>query len=208
MKANTNCGPIPLNVFLLKSDIVIRVYYTNKIVLMAYCCQQSIIVRVWRPAAVFETNLEVWTCGQLEAHPKKLRPILALIPELYTYGILTMTANYTFFMIRRLSRDSVTGLLPIPNLVFMSYKRPFHRTTIFRCCYIRAWESCLRQSRRDNEFQLWLCYVSGELYFQKQTRPNCIHVRDESLFIATSHKIFTYSIAAIVPFHQNNILFC
>ena len=31
--------------------------------------------------------------------------------DLHTYGILTMTANYTFFMIRRLSRDSVTGPL-------------------------------------------------------------------------------------------------
>ncbi len=30
--------------------------------------------------------------------------------DLHTYSILTMTAHYTFFMIRRLSRDSVTGL--------------------------------------------------------------------------------------------------
>ena len=34
----------------------------------------------------------------------------------FTYGILTMTVNYTFFMIRRSSRDSVTG--PLHNHVF------------------------------------------------------------------------------------------
>ncbi len=33
-----------------------------------------------RPAATFEANLEVRTCGQTEAGPKKLRPILALVP--------------------------------------------------------------------------------------------------------------------------------
>ncbi len=37
-----------------------------------------------RPATTFEANLEVLTCGQLEAGPKKLRPILALVPYWHT----------------------------------------------------------------------------------------------------------------------------
>ncbi len=64
---------------------------------MPYCYQQSIIVKslaatskveynkfMMRPAATFEANPEVWACGQLEAGPKKLRLILALVPNFGT----------------------------------------------------------------------------------------------------------------------------
>ncbi len=62
-----------------------------------------------RPAATFEANLEVWTCGQLEADPKKLRPILALVPmscpryaSIFVFikqEVWTLICSYNIFMI-------------------------------------------------------------------------------------------------------------